>query len=142
MSSVLCHPPVKGGSEPKASGGLGFKRLKNSRANAFKTIPDLLIGESHHAQAQLPLGPQSIASFCRIREVTVSVDLDDQPMRRTIEIHHIEAERFLPGELFWQRPQKLIPKLVFCRRAFSTQATRVRLQRQSVRDNATLSHSS
>ena len=46
-------PPCQGGSEPKASGGLGFfcQRMLNALTHGFEALHDIFVRETKHSDA-------------------------------------------------------------------------------------------
>ena len=115
----LGRPPVKGGSEPQASGGVGFfrDRLSDAQTNAFEIVHHFGVCEAHNLEIQT-----------------------DEAQPGTVEIHDVPAQRLLAGELFGQLAQELVPELALGRRGIAAKRARCRFQAEVIRDDATVAH--
>jgi hypothetical protein len=140
MSSVFC-PPVKGGSEPKASRGFGFlfcrlirEQFLNPRANALKLLKYFGIGEPDHPDTLKAERFRSsfIVPFTARAEMRVPIQLNHHSMSRAVKVRDIVAERFLPAELLEMAGEKIEPQLALCRRGVTAQIARTSLKIPSV----------
>ena len=123
--AVLCRPPVKGGSEPKASGGLVLrftKRLLHPLAHPIELPHYLGIRKADHAQPERLEGSRSrrIGPHTRDGEMAIAIDLDHEPQLGAIEVRDIRTQWLLAGEFFRPIAQKLEPELALGRACANT----------------------
>jgi hypothetical protein len=126
MTFLFCRPPVKGGSEPQASGGLvlAFRQHPlDTFAHRLELLHHFGIGKADNAQAERRKRccPCVVVVGARSREMTVAVDLDHEAQPGAIEIRDVGGERLLTRELLRQISEKLEPELAFSRRLLASQ---------------------
>jgi hypothetical protein len=131
-----CRPPVKGGAS-EASGGLSiFQRPVDLPAHAFEGFHHFSVSKPDHPNAECVKRGCSfyVVGLRALDEMTVAVELHDQPVTRAIEVRHILAERFLTRELLRTTAQELVPKLALRRGGLSTKRSCSRNQASPIRN--------
>ena len=102
-------PPTRG-SERSERGVYGFWTIRRIVAKPVEVLHHLYVSEPHDAdssclQVRRPSVVVALGTLC---VVTVTVQFDDQSVRRTIEIGDVGSERLLTGEFLRQGPAAAI----------------------------------
>src|SRR6266540_4297146 len=145
-AAFACRPPVKGGSEPQASGGLVLRLLSQGflypRANGFELFPHFQVGEAEYADIECRQRSRSfeVVPIAFVREVAVAIDLNDKAESRAIEVGDVRPERFLPGEFLGQITQEFKPQLAFRGGRIAPKRARRCFKAHVVRNKTVIAH--
>ena len=144
-SAAFRRPPDKGGASPRRAGGWNFRppdkggasaasrgleprgeRFLDFHADRLELLRHFRVGEADYldAFAGEGCGSRSVTLHAAILEMTVSVELDDKTLRRTVEIRDVMPERLLTREFVGQTAQEFVPELAFGWREITPQLPR------------------